>query len=328
MPDAGRRGFKPRLPGHHEIGFNPTEKNRSFFLAFRLEYGILTLQNSLLEDTMAEEKKNEVVPVTAEYEVVDQVDDQAIIELMTGQTIQDYVYSFKQGGRTVEGLTLAGINEAANRRGGIQVEDVTYEERDHSWIAVAKATDTITGSSRYGAYEQAKMMGGRADPFAFTKAIHKAQRNAIKQLIPVPVIREVLNFYLHRKTQGGAASQPQARQGKGNIATAQKAAFAIANQLDAPLEKKGVSKAALWNYIKRRYGVESRNDMSEMQWTELAAELKAAETSPKLLDELCGRVKQLTSASQQSEVPTPEEPPAEEAAAPKTEASTSQSAPF
>ncbi len=279
---------------------------------------------------MAEEKKNEVVPVTAEYEVVDQVDDQAIIELMTGQTIQDYVYSFKQGGRTVEGLTLAGINEAANRRGGIQVEDVTYEERDHSWIAVAKATDTITGSSRYGAYEQAKMMGGRADPFAFTKAIHKAQRNAIKQLIPVPVIREVLNFYLHRKTQGSAAAQqPQARQSGGNIPTAQKAAFAIANQLAAPLEKKGISKADLWNYIKRRYSVASRNDMSEMQWTELAAELKAAETSPKLLDELCGRIKQLTTASQQSEVPTPEEPTTEEAsAAPQTEASKSQNAPF
>ena len=45
---------------------------------------------------MAEEKKDEMVPVTAEYEVVDQVDDQAIIELMTGQTIQDYVYSFNR----------------------------------------------------------------------------------------------------------------------------------------------------------------------------------------------------------------------------------------
>ena len=152
---------------------------------------------------MAEEKKDEMVPVTAEYEVVDQVDDQAIIELMTGQTIQDYVYSFKQGGRTVEGLTLAGINEAANRRGGIQIEEIDYEEREHSWIATAKAVDTITGSSRYGAYEQPKMMGGRADPFAFTKAIHKAQRNAIKQLIPVPVIREVLNFLPQPKNKPG-----------------------------------------------------------------------------------------------------------------------------
>ena len=259
---------------------------------------------------MAEEKekKEEMVPVTAEYAVVDQVDDQAIVELMTGQTIQDYVYSFKQGGRTVEGLTLAGINEAANRRGGIQVEEVEYEELDNSWIATVKAVDTITGSSRWGAYEQPKMAGGRSDPFAFTKAIHKAQRNAIKQLIPVPVIREVLNFYLHRKTgNGNSKPQPQLQQGGGNIAQAQKAAFAIASNLAEPLEKKGITKADLWNYIKRKYSVESRNDMSEMQWTQLSAELKAAETTPELLDALCERVKQLTAAAQESDVPVPEE---------------------
>ena len=283
---------------------------------------------------MAEEKekKEEMVPVTAEYAVVDQVDDQAIVELMTGQTIQDYVYSFKQGGRTVEGLTLAGINEAANRRGGIQVEEVKYEERENSWIATAKAVDTITGSSRYGAYEQLKMSGGRPDPFAFTKAIHKAQRNAIKQLIPVPVIREVLNFYLHRKTgSGNSASQQQIPQTGGNIAQAQKAAFAIANNLAEPLEKKGVTKAALWDYIKRKYSVESRNDMSEMQWTQLSAELKAAETSPQLLDDLCERIKQLTAAAQESEVPATEEPedkPVTSPEVPKTETGQSDKTPF
>ena len=281
---------------------------------------------------MAEEKKEEMVPVTAEYEVVDQVDDQAIIELMTGQTIQDYVYSFKQGGRTVEGLTLAGINEAANRRGGIQVEEVKYEERENSWIATAKAVDTITGSSRYGAYEQLKMSGGRPDPFAFTKAIHKAQRNAIKQLIPVPVIREVLNFYLHRKAgSGNSRPQQQIPQTAGNIAQAQKAAFAIANNLEEPLEKKGITKADLWNYIKRKYSVESRNDMTEMQWTQLSAELKAAETTPQLLNDLCERIKQLTTASQESDVPATEESadkPSTPSEEPNTEAAQSDKTPF
>ena len=281
---------------------------------------------------MAEEKNNELVPVAAEYEVVDQVDDQAIIELMTGQTIQDYVYSFKQGGRTVEGLTLAGINEAANRRGGIQIEEIDYEDREHSWIATAKAVDTITGSSRYGAYEQPKMAGGRPDPFAFTKAIHKAQRNAIKQLIPVPVIREVLNFYLNRKAgSDNATQQPQLQQGSGNIANAQKAAFAIANNLAGHLEGKGIGKADLWNYIKRKYGVESRNDMSEMQWTQLSAELKAAETSSQLLDELCERIKQLTTAAQESEVFESEEPANQETASSdgaETENTQAQESPF
>ena len=282
---------------------------------------------------MAEEKKDEMVPVTAEYDVVDQVDDQAIVELMTGQTIQDYVYSFKQGGRTVEGLTLAGINEAANRRGGIQVEEINYEERDNSWIATAKAIDTITGSSRFGAYEQPKMTGSRPDPFAFTKAIHKAQRNAIKQLIPVPVIREVLNFYLNRKAgSGNSAAQPQAQLSGGNIVQAQKAAFAIANNLAEPLEKKGITKEDLWNYIKRKYSVESRNDMSEIQWTQLSAELKAAETTPQLLNDLCERIKQLTTAAQESEVPVtdeePEEKPSTSPEEPKTEAEQSDKTPF
>ena len=257
---------------------------------------------------MSEEKNNEMVPVTAEYEVVDQVDDQAIVELMTGQTIQDYVYSFKQGGRVVEGLTLAGINEAANRRGGIQVEEMKYEELEHSWIATVKAVDTITGNSRWGAYEQPKKNGSRHDPFAFTKAVHKAQRNAIKQLLPVPVIREVLNFYLGRKADGNNTQQQrQIPQSDDNISNAQKAAFAIANKLAEPLEKKDISKENLWNYIKRRYSVQSRNDMSEQQWTKLSAELKAAETTDDLFEELCNRIKQLTTANEESEVPTVQE---------------------
>ena len=200
---------------------------------------------------MAAEQKNELAPIQTEVEVIDQVDDQAIVEMMTGQTIQDYVYSFKQGGKVIEGLTLAGINEAANRRGGIQVNQINYEETEHSWIATAEAIDTITGNSRYGAFEQPKMMGSRPDPFAFTKAIHKAQRNAVKQLIPVPVIREVLNFYLKRKVSGGATEQqPQADSHNGTISNAQKAAFAIANKLTPTLLEKGISKEMLWAYVK------------------------------------------------------------------------------
>ena len=258
---------------------------------------------------MAEDTKNELVPV-ADYEVLDQVDDQAIVEMMTGQSIQDYVYSFKQGGKTVEGLTLAGINEAANRRGGIQVDDVQYEEREHSWLATAKATDTVTGSSRYGAYEQPKRMGSREDPHAFTKAIHKAQRNAVKQLLPVTVIKEVLNFYLHRQAGGKTAQMglPSAAS-TDKISNAQKAAFSMATKLEGKLEERNITKSDFWNYVKRRYAVESRNDMTEMQWTQLSAELQAGASTPELFKELIGRIQQLEAAAQTSEVPeSPEQP--------------------
>ena len=258
---------------------------------------------------MAEDTKNELVPV-ADYEVLDQVDDQAIVEMMTGQSIQDYVYSFKQGGKTVEGLTLAGINEAANRRGGIQVDEVQYEEREHSWLATAKATDTVTGSSRYGAYEQPKRMGNREDPHAFTKAIHKAQRNAVKQLLPVTVIKEVLNFYLHRQAGGETAQMglPSAAS-TGQISNAQKAAFSMATKLEGKLQEQNITKSDFWNYVKRRYAVESRNDMTEMQWTQLSAELQAGASTPELFKELVGRIQQLEAAAKTSEVPESSEPP-------------------
>ncbi len=258
---------------------------------------------------MAEDTKNELVPV-ADYEVLDQVDDQAIVEMMTGQAIQDYVYSFKQGGKTVEGLTLAGINEAANRRGGIQVDDVRYEERERSWLVIAKATDTVTGSSRYGAYEQSKRMGNREDSFAFTKAVHKAQRNAVKQLLPVAVIKEVLNFYLHRHAGGeGAQMSLPSAAATGKISNAQKAAFAMASKLESKLEEQSITKSDFWSYVKRRYGVESRNDMTELQWTQLSAELQAGASIPELFKELVGRIHQLDAAVKTSEVPENSESP-------------------
>ena len=239
---------------------------------------------------MGAEQKHELAPIQAEVEVIDTVDDQAIVEMMTGQTIQDYVYSFKQGNKMVEGLTLAGINEAANRRGGIQVNEINYKETEGSWIATAEAIDTVTGNSRYGAFEQPKMMGSRPDPFAFTKAIHKAQRNAIKQLIPVPIIREVLNFYLGRKVSNDVTEQQLQTQNSDKISNAQKAAFAIANKLTSALEKADVSKEMFWEYVKRKYEVQIRNDMTELQWTELAAQLNAAQTTPELFDQLVKQI--------------------------------------
>ena len=239
---------------------------------------------------MAVEQKHELTPIQAEVEVIDTVDDQAIVEMMTGQTIQDYVYSFKQGGKMVEGLTLAGINEAANRRGGIQVNEINYKETEGSWIATAEAIDTVTGNSRYGAFEQPKMMGSRPDPFAFTKAIHKAQRNAVKQLLPLPVIREVLNFYLGRKVNTEDTPQQLEPQPNDKISNAQKAAFAVANKLTSALDKAGISKERFWKYVKSKYEVQTRNDMTELQWTELAAQLNAAQTTPELFDQLVKQI--------------------------------------
>lgn len=61
--------------------------------------------------------------------------------------------------------------------------------------------------------------------------------------------------------------------------------------LTTKLDAQDISKRNFWDYVKRKFEVESRNDMTELQWTELAAELKAAETTQTLFDELVKRIK-------------------------------------
>lgn len=268
-----------------------------------------------------DEDASKAVVVIESPEQLNSADDDAIVAMMTGQAIQEYVYSFRQGGKTVEGLTLAGINEAANRRGGIQVEDISYEEKEHSWIAIVKATDAFTNSSRYGAYEQPKRSGNREDPFAFTKAIHKAQRNAVKQLLPTPVLKEVLNYYLRRTKT--AAPPPDAKpemtvsvedapEKTDEITTQQKAAFSLAQKLREPLEKKNISQGDFWNYVRRRFHVESRNEMTEEHWTRLAAELRAASEESGVFNDFVKRIEQVMNAAQTTEVPPePKDPPTE-----------------
>ena len=217
---------------------------------------------------------------------IESKDDAAIIAEITSGGValaKDYVYSFKQSGKTVSGLTIAGINEASNRRGGIEVTELTHEDRGASWLATAKAVDTVTGSERWGAYQQSKKLpNGKTDPYAFTKAVHKAQRNAIKQLLPVSIIKQVLNFYLHGiKPDARIPIEPPPKDD-----AQMKRCFAIAKNLESNLADNNISQRNLWNWVRIRYQVDSRTEMTASQWSELAAELDAAERTPVKLNEL------------------------------------------
>jgi hypothetical protein len=254
-----------------------------------------------------EEEAAHPVVVIQNPDQLNQRDDDAIVGMLTGQAIEEYVYSFRQGGRLVQGLTLAGINEAANRRGGIQVDEVQFEERETSWIATVKAVDTYTGNSRFGAYEQSKKSGGREDPHAFTKAVHKAQRNAIKQLLPTPIIKEVINYYLQAQARPAAvtAEEPPIRDEApaDTITNHQKAAFAIAQRMRDALQRHQISQQDFWNYVRRRFNVQSRNEMREEQWAVLAAELNAATTSKEQFGELVAKVAQVLQAERDTSGP-------------------------
>ncbi len=185
---------------------------------------------------------------------IERLDDSTIVRMMQSHAIQEYVYSFKQGGRTIEGLTIAGINEAANRRGGIEVSDLQIVETEQAFRCTIKATDVKTLSSRYGAFEQMKSQGGKVDVYAFTKAVHKAQRNAVKQLLPVPVLREVMSYYLLKSSRAMVLRQVELLEGE--------------------FRKAGLTAADYWCYVKNKYGVESGQAVTDAQWQELRLELR------------------------------------------------------
>ena len=115
-------------------------------------------------------------------------------------------------------------------------------------------------SERWGAYEQSKNLpNGNNDPDAFTKAIHKAQRNAIRQLLPMSVIKQVLNFYLHGiKPDTSMPAEPPPKDD-----TLMKRCFAIVKKLELKLLDNNISTENFWDWVRMRYQVESRSEMSQ-----------------------------------------------------------------
>ena len=54
----------------------------------------------------------------------------------------------------------------------------------------------------------------------------------------------------------------------------------------------GITQDDLWHSIKKRFKVESRNDITEAEWTLLAAELNAAESNRAIFNEFVKKIKQ------------------------------------
>ena len=147
---------------------------------------------------MGKEQGNE------EFALMERRDEQQIIAELQGHYLEEFVYSFEQGGRRIIGLSWAGVKECAYRLGGISVESCEVLELEDAWRVLAKAVNKADGSIRWGACQQPKTIkyrsGGEApDEFALQKAVSKAQRNAIRALLPEVFIKTFIDRYLEEK---------------------------------------------------------------------------------------------------------------------------------
>lgn len=141
------------------------------------------------------------------YLVLDRADEEQIIDELAGRQLDVFLYDFTSGGKRHTDLSYAGVREAVrtlNARGHTRIrianqppliEDVSEDGEQFHRVTVY-AEDEATGGGQWGTAVEPKHMklkNGKTkwDKFALTKALNKAQRNALKTQIP-EVLRQML----------------------------------------------------------------------------------------------------------------------------------------
>ena len=141
-----------------------------------------------------------------DFEVMERMADEEIVAQMRGTMLPAYVYRFKDHrGDEVVDLSKDGVLAFANLRKGIKLErvfDNIREKEDDEYIIIYEATDINTGDTREGAAQQFKASPkGVKDQYALAKAVSKAQRNALKNILNVDAWRQLIMIYLDQQTE-------------------------------------------------------------------------------------------------------------------------------
>lgn len=144
------------------------------------------------------------------FMIKEQRDDTRMLAVMDNMFEADMVYAFmskdKKGKKKVNiELSWEGIKSIALEYGAI-VTDLKHVEETDTYVQVYfTATDLVSKVTVWGAVKQAKFSEkGKPNRKAFEMAISKAQRNAIKNLLPTsrvkPMLKKAAKMLM---TQGG-----------------------------------------------------------------------------------------------------------------------------
>jgi hypothetical protein len=134
------------------------------------------------------------------FEVMDAHDIEQMIDSMQGRLLDVSLYDFESGGQRMVELSWKGVRECIHAmhetgkcRIGIQPETLqtqtVVDDGDTYYEAAVFAKDEYSGLGFFGFAREPKMMKRRDKPptldkFAKTKAINKAQRNALRMFVP------------------------------------------------------------------------------------------------------------------------------------------------
>jgi len=138
---------------------------------------------------------------TQAFDIMNQRDDSQVLLEIQGGFMEEFVYSFPTKEGKVTGLSWAGAKEVARQMGNISVEDCDILEKPDTYLVKCKAKDMKRNVTMFGVAEQSKNMKLRngediRDLHALSKAVSRAQRNAIRGLIPEIFIKKMIEQYL------------------------------------------------------------------------------------------------------------------------------------
>ena len=145
-----------------------------------------------------------VVPATIEGDLP--VDEEPVLIVRPHMRLEPqylvrygYLEEVPFGGKKQYVLSADGIRHVAQMM-GISIINCSIEERDGFFYAEAVAHDPHTGARALGKVRQSLVYGkqGRPDPHAYEKANTRAQRNALRSLIPYKRIVTACVEYLRQ----------------------------------------------------------------------------------------------------------------------------------
>jgi len=134
------------------------------------------------------------------YEYIERMDEDQIIRAMKGELLRSYVYSFEVQGRKVTGLTYAGVRQAIRSRGHTMIipcpccnKAAHIDEDGKLYKALVRMRDLVNNIEVIGAAVCAKEL-----PFAYTIAVNKAERNAMRKILPEKIVVQLIEEYLRQ----------------------------------------------------------------------------------------------------------------------------------
>ena len=137
--------------------------------------------------------------------MIEKKDEEQIIGKMRGEVVQSWIYSFTQNGKQITSLSYNGVKEAIRRRGNLSWypcdhchKPVHIEETETEIIATVTAWD-LNNNVRFIGTASAN----KKQPFSWVLATNKAERNALRKMLPEKAIALLIEEYL-KKPQANA----------------------------------------------------------------------------------------------------------------------------